>query len=279
MDIAARIIASWLSKRLGQSFFVENQPGESGNRATRAVVLAPSDGSVLLLCGPVNTINTTLFRDLDFDFAADTAPVAALARVPLVIEVHPSVPARTLPEFLALAKARPGEIKVAYAGRGTPQHVGIELLKMMAGVDLSLVPYAGSTPALSDLLEGQAHAMFDPMPSSLAHVRSGRLIPLAVTGPARSEALPGIPAVGEFMPGYEAGSWFGIVAPKDTPPSVVGTLNEAVNAGLREPEVLTRLAEVGATPFLSTPAEFGSFIHGETDRFAKVIRAANIKAE
>src|ERR1019366_6191218 len=195
VDIAARIIAPWLTERLAQPFVVENHPGESGNAATRIVVKAPADGYALLLCGPVNTINTTLFADLDFNFTRDIAPVAGLFRVPLVVEVNPSVPVRTVPEFLAYAKANPGKLKVAFAGIGTPQHVGIELFKSMAGVDLTLVPSLGSAPALADLLGGQVQVMFDPMPSSIALIKSGKLIPLAVTTPVRSEALPDIPAM------------------------------------------------------------------------------------
>jgi len=278
VDIAARVISPWLSERLGQPFVVENLPGESGNLATKAVVNAPPDGSTLLLCGPVNTINTTLFQNLDFDFTRDIAPVAGISRVPLVAEVNPTVKARTVPEFLALARAQPGQIKVAYAGRGTPQHIGIELFKMMAGVDLTLVPYLGSAPALADLLSGEVHAMFDPIPSSIAHIRSGRLIPLAVTSLTRSEALPNVPAMNGFVPGYEAGSWFGIGAPKNTPDSVISRLNEEVNAGLGDPKIKARLAELGATAIPQSPTDFGSFIASETERFAKVIRTAKITA-
>jgi tripartite-type tricarboxylate transporter receptor subunit TctC len=276
VDITARVISPWLSERLGQPFIVENHPGESSNLATRAVVKAPPDGSTLLLCGPVNTINTTLFQSLDFNFTRDIAPVVSISRVPLVVEVHPSVEARTVPEFLALAKANPGQLKVAYAGRGTPQHLGIELFKMMAGVDLMLVPYFGSAPALADLLNGQAQAMFDPIPSSIAHIRSGKLIPLAVTSPTRSEALPNVPAMNDFVPGYEAGSWYGIGAPRNTPDSVISRINTEVNAGLNNPKIKARLAELGATALPGTSAEFGRFIASETERFMRVIRAAKI---
>jgi tripartite-type tricarboxylate transporter receptor subunit TctC len=276
VDITARVISPWLSERLGQPFIVENHPGESGNLATRAVVTAPPDGSTLLLCGVVNTINTTLFQSLDFNFTRDIAPVASISRVPLVMEVHPSVAARTVPEFLALAKANPGQLKVAYAGRGTPQHLGIELFKMMAGVDLMLVPYLGSAPALADLLNSQVQAMFDPIPSSIAHIRSGKLIPLAVTSPARSEALPNVPAMSDFVPGYEAGSWYGIGAPRNTPDSVIDRINAEVNAGLSDPKIKARLAELGATAIPGTSAEFGRFIASETERFMRVIRAARI---
>ncbi len=276
VDIAARVISPWLSERLGEPFVVENRPGESGNVATREVVRAPPDGHTLLLCGPVNTINTTLFKGLDFDFTRDIAPVASLSRVPLVVEVNPSVAVRTVPQFLAYAKANPGKLRVAYAGNGTPQHVGIELFKMMAGVDLTLVPYLGSTPALADLLAGQVHAMFDPLPSSIGYVRSGKLIPLAVTTSAPVAALPGVPAMADFVPGYEAGSWFGIGAPKGTSSEVIERLNKEVNAGLAAPSLQARLADMGATAIVGSPADFGAFIGRETERYRMVIHAANI---
>ena len=279
VDIAARLIAPWLSARLGQPFAVENLPGESGNRAAEAVVRAPPDGSTLLLCGPVNTINTTLFRHLTFNFTRDIAPVASLFRVPLVLEVNPRVAARTVPEFLALARARPGRIRVGYAGRGTPQHIGIEMFKLMAGVDLTLVPYLGSPPALTDLLSGQVDAMFDPLPSSIAHIRRGALLPLAVTSRDRSEALPNVPSMSDFIPGYEAGSWFGIGAPRDTPEGVIRRLNDAVNAGLGDLSIRARLADLGGTATARSPGEFASFIAEETDRFAELIRIAAITAE
>jgi tripartite-type tricarboxylate transporter receptor subunit TctC len=278
VDIAARVIGPWLSERLRQPFVVENLPGESGNIATREVVKAAADGYTLLLCGPVNTINTTLFERLEFDFTRDIAPVASLSRVPLVVEVSPSVEVRTVPELLTHAKANPGKLKVAYAGNGTPQHIGIELFKMMAGVDLTLVPYLGSAPALADLLSGQVQVMFDPMPSSITHIRNGALIPLAVTTPVPSEALPNVPAMNDFVPGYEAGSWFGIGAPKNTPPDLVGRLNTEVNAGLADPQIKARLADMGATAIPGSPADFGAFIGRETEKYAKVIHAANIKA-
>lgn len=278
VDIAARVISPWLSERLGQSFTVDNRPGESGNLATGEVVKATPDGYTLLLCGPVNTINTTLFEGLSFNFARDIAPVASISRVPLVIEVHPSVPVRTVPEFLGYARTNPGALKVAYAGNGTPQHIGIELFKMMAGVDLTLVPYLGSAPALADLLSGKVQAMFDPMPSSIGHIRNGALIPLAVTTPLPSEALPNVPAMSDFVPGYEAGSWFGLGAPRNTPADVIDRLNKEANAGLADSEIKARLAEMGATTMPGSPADFGAFIARETEKYAKVIQAANIKA-
>jgi len=279
VDIAARILAPWLAERLGQPFVVENQPGESGNSATRSVVRAAPDGYTLLVCGPVNTINTTLFQGLDYNFTRDIAPVAGLWRVPLVIEVHPSVAAKTLPEFVAYGKANPRKLKIGFAGKGTPQHVAIELFKMMTGADFTLVPYLGSTPALADLLAGKVDAMFDPMPSSISHIRSEKLIPLAVTTPSRSEALPDVPAAGEVVPGYEAASWFGIGAPKRTAADIIRKLNTEVNAGLASPGIKARLAELGASAMPGSPAQFGRFIVQETEKYSGVIRAAKIKAE
>jgi tripartite-type tricarboxylate transporter receptor subunit TctC len=276
VDIAGRIIAPYLSERLGQPFVVDNQPGESGNVATRSVAKAEPDGYTLLVCGPVNTINTTLFAALDFDFGRDIVAVASLYRVPLVIEVHPSVPVRTISELIAYAKASPGKLRVGYAGQGTPQHIGIELLKMMAGVDLTLVPYLGSTPALADLLGGSIDAMFDPMPSSIAHIKSRKLVPLAVTSLARSANLPDVPVVADTVPGYQAGSWFGIGAPKGTPTAIVEKLNQAANAALDVADVKDRLSELGATATPGSPAQFQAFIAEETEKYAGVIRTAGL---
>jgi tripartite-type tricarboxylate transporter receptor subunit TctC len=279
VDIAARVIAPWLAERLGQPFVVDNQPGESGNSATRSVVRAAPDGYTLLICGPVNTINATLFEGLDFSFSRDIAPVASLWRVPLVIEVHPSVPVRTIPSLIAHAKANPGKLRVGFAGYGTPQHVGIELFKMMAGVDLTLVPYLGSTPALADLIAGSIDAMFDPMPSSIAHIRSGKLVPLAVTTPTRSEALPDVPAAGDFVAGYEAGSWFGIAAPEGTSGHVIEKLNMEVNAAFANASIIARLSELGASALPGSPTQFRKFITEETEKYADVIRSAKIAAK
>lgn len=279
VDIAARIIAPWLTERLGQPFVVDNQSGESGNGATRSVIRAAPDGYTLLICGPVNTINTTLFESLDFSFGRDIAPVASLWHVPLVIEVHPSVPVRTIPHLIAHAKANPGRLRVGFAGYGTPQHVAIELFKTMAGVDLTLVPYLGSTPALADLMAGSIDVMFDPMPSSIAHIKSGKLIPLAVSGSTRSEALPDVPAVADFVAGYEAGSWFGIGAPKGTPTNVIEKLNMEVQAAFGNASIRARLSELGAFAISGSPAQFGKFIAEETERYAAVIRSAKIAAK
>ncbi len=276
VDIAGRLIAPRLSEQLGQSFVVDNQVGESGNAATRSVVRAKPDGHTLLVCGPVNTINTTLFETLDFDFGRDIAPVASLYRVPLVIEVHPSVPVRTLSELIDYARSKPGKLRVGYAGKGTPQHVGIELFKAMAGIDLTLVPYLGSTPALNDLLAGSIDAMFDPMPSSIGHIKNGRLVPLAVTTLTRSANLPIVPIAADTIPGYQAGSWFGIGAPRATPSTVIDKLNAAVNAALADPAIKERLSELGAIALPSSPAEFQTFIAQETARYAGVIRSAGI---
>jgi tripartite-type tricarboxylate transporter receptor subunit TctC len=277
VDIAARIIAPWLAEKLGHPFVVENQPGESGNNATRSVIMAPPDGQTLLVCGPVNVINTTLFDRLDFDFGRDLAPVAGLWRVPLVIEVNPAVPVRALSDLISYAKSNPGKLRVGFAGYGTPQHIGIELFKMMAGIDLTLVPYVGSTPTIADLIAGSIDAMFDPMPSSIAHIRSGKLLPLAVTGPARSGALPDVPIASDFVPGYEAGSWFGICTPKLTPSSVVDKLNMAVGSALEDAGISARLSKIGASAMPGSPVEFGKFIADETERYAGVIRSALIK--
>jgi tripartite-type tricarboxylate transporter receptor subunit TctC len=279
VDLTARVIATWLTRHWGQPFTIENRSGESGNLATREVINAAPDGYSLLLCGPVNTINTTLFSGLDFNFSNDVAPIATISRVPLVVEVHPSVKARSVPEFLALARARPGEVRVAYAGKGTPQHLGIELFKMMAGVDLTLVPYLGSTPALADLLDGKVDAMFDPLPSSIGHIRAGRLIPLAVTTREPLQALPGVPTMDAFVSGYEAGSWFGLVAPKGTPVPVIERLNKAVAVGLADKAIRAQLADMGATPVPSSAGEFARFIVTETQRYGAVVNAAGLRAK
>ncbi|HUR39771.1 MAG TPA: tripartite tricarboxylate transporter substrate-binding protein [Verrucomicrobiae bacterium] len=279
VDIAGRTIGAWLSARLGQPCIVENQPGESGNIATRAVVNAAADGYTLLVCGPVNVINAELFDGIDFDFGRDVAAVAGLYRVPLVVEVNPSLPISTVPEFLTYARAKPGRLKVAYAGIGTPQHLGIELFKAMAGVNLSLVPYAGSTPALEALLAGEADAMFDPMPSSIGFINSGRLRPLAVTTSGRSEALPQVPPMSDFVPGYEADSWFGIGAPCGTPSSIIARLNTEINAGLADAEIRSRVAQLGGMVMPGSPAAFAAFLAAETEKYRTIIRAANISVQ
>jgi tripartite-type tricarboxylate transporter receptor subunit TctC len=277
VDIAGRTIDAWLSDRLGQRFVVENRPGESGNIATRAVVEAAPDGYTLLVCGPVNVINTVLFDGLEFDFGRDISAVAGLFRVPLVVEVNPALPISTVPELLTYARANPGKLRVAYAGTGTPQHLGIELFMAMAGVELTLVPYAGSTPALEALRLGQADAMFDPMPSSIGLINSDRLRPLAVTTLRRSEALPLVPPMSDFVPGYEAGSWFGIGAPRGTPAAIITRLNTLINAGLADPVIRTRIAGLGGMVMPGSPVAFAAFIAAETEKYGSVIRAANIR--
>lgn len=279
VDIAARLVSPWLSEKIGQPIIVENHPGESGNIATGEVIRAAPDGYTLLLCGPVNTINTTLFPDLKFDFGRDVAPVAGISHVPLIVETNPATGLRTVPEFLSFARANPGALKVAYAGTGTPQHIGIELFKHMAGIDLTLVPYLGSTPALADLLDRKVDMMFDPAPSSMPHVQAGRLVPLAVTGPGRLDSLPGIPTMGEFVTGYEAGSWFGLVAPRDTPANVVARLNSEITAAVSDPAIQARLAALGASAMPKSPADFGALIKAETARYAEVIKASGIKSQ
>ncbi|HYZ33074.1 MAG TPA: tripartite tricarboxylate transporter substrate-binding protein [Crenalkalicoccus sp.] len=278
LDIAARTIAPALEAGLGVPVRVENRVGASGNDATRLVVRAAPDGGTLLLCGPVNTINTTLFPDLDFDFGRDIVPVAGIARVPLIVEVHPSVPVRSIPELIAHARANPGQLRIAYAGTGTPQHVAIELFQHMAGVRLSLLAYPGSAAALDDLLRGAADAMFDPAPSSMPHVRAGRLAALATTGPARAAALPDLPTVAEALPGYEGGSWFGLGAPRAAPAEVVVRLNAAVNEGLRDAGIRRALDALGADAMPGSEAEFGRFVAAETSRYADIIRRAGIRA-
>jgi tripartite-type tricarboxylate transporter receptor subunit TctC len=276
VDIAGRTIGAWLSGRFGQAFTVENRPGESGNIATRAVVKAAPDGYTLLVCGPVNVINTALFDGMDFDFGRDITAVAGLFRVPLIVEVNPALPITTVPEFLTYARANPGRLKVAYAGKGTPQHIAIELFKVMAGVNVTLVPYAGSTPALEAVLAGQADAMFDPMPSSIGLINRGRLKPLAVTTSSRSEALPQVPPMSDFVPGYEAGSWFGIGTPRGTPPAIITRLNTEINAGLADPGIRTRIAGLGGMVMPGSPVTFAAFIAAESEKYRAVIRAANI---
>ena len=278
-DIIARVIAQWLSERLGQQFVVDNRPGASGNIGTETVVRAPADGYSLLFAMSANAINATLFDNLRFSFTRDTAPVALVGRIPLVMEVHPSIPAKTVPEFIAYAKANPGKINMASAGNATPLHVAGELFQMMAGVRLVHVPYRGEATAMPDLLTGQVHVMFGVVPSSLGYIREGKLRALAVTTAKRLEVLPDIPAMGEFLSGYEASGWYGIAAPKATPTEIVEKLNQEINAAFADPKMKERLADLGCLVFAGSPADFGMFIAGETDKWAKVIRTAGIKAE
>ena len=278
-DIVARVVAQWLSERLGQQFVVDNRPGASGNIGTEAVVRAPADGYALLLAMSANAINASLYDNLRFNFIRDMTPVASIARIPLVMEVHPSVPAKTVPEFIAYAKANPGKINMASSGNATPLHVAGELFKMMAGVDLVHVAYRGEPVARPDLLTGQVQMMFGVLPSSLPYIRSGQMRALAVTATRRLAVLPDVPAMDEFLPGYEASGWYGIAAPKATPAEIVERLNKEVNAGLADAKTRERLTDLGCLVFAGSPADFEKFIAGETEKWAKVIRAAGIKAE
>jgi len=278
-DILARLMGQWLSERLGQPFVVENRPGGGGNVATELVAKAPPDGYTLLLINMTNIVNVTLYDNLGFNFIRDIAPVANISREPLGMEVNPSFPAKTVPEFIAYAKENPGKINMASPGIGTTPHMAGELFMFMTGVKMVHVPYRSSAPALTDLLGGQVQMMFSPLPSSIEYVRSGKLRALAVTTAMRSAALPDIPTVGDFVPGYEATTFFGIGAPKNTPAEIVDRLNKQIDVGLSDSELTARLAELGSVPTPVTPAEFGKFIADQTEKWAKVIRAANIKPE
>jgi tripartite-type tricarboxylate transporter receptor subunit TctC len=279
-DTVARLIGQFLSERFGQPFVVEDRPGAGGNIATEAVVRAPADGYTLLLISAQNSINSTLYDKLNFDFVRDIAPVAGVFRVPFVMEVNPSVPAKTVTEFIAFAKANPGKINMASAGNGSTSHASGELFKFMAGVDMVHVPYRGSTPALTALLAGQVQVLFDATPSSIPHIRSGSLRPLAVTTATRSEVLPEIPTMDDFVPGYEASPWLGFGAPKNTPPAVVDRLNREINLAIAEPAIRARLVELGGLVLRpGSAAEFGKIIADDTEKWAKVIRRANIRPE
>jgi tripartite-type tricarboxylate transporter receptor subunit TctC len=278
-DIMARLIGQWLSERLGQQFVIENRPGAGGNVATEAAVRAPADGYTLLLAHSINAINATLYEKLNFNFIKDIAPVTSFASGALVMVVNPSVPARTVPEFIAYAKANPGKISMASQGVGSTGHVSGELFKMMTGVNLVHVPYRGAGPALIDLLGGQVQVMFPATVSSIEYIRAGRLRALAVTAATRKDALPDIPTVGQFVPGYEASNWYGIGVPTGTPAEIIGKLNKEVNAGLADAKMKARLADLGETPFPGSPADFSKLIADDTEKWGKVIRAANIKPE
>ena len=278
-DIAARLIAQRLSERLGQPFVVENRAGANSNIATEAVVRAPPDGYTLLLATGSNVFNTALYDNLTFNFSNDIAPVASVMRTPGVMEVTPSFPAKTVLEFIAYAKANPGKINVASAGPGSAPHLYSELFKMMTGVDLVQVHYHGSGPALPDLIGGQVQVMFDPIASSIQYIRAGTLRALAVTTAERLAVLPDISTVGDFVPGYEASSWEGIAAPKNTPPEIIDKLNREINAGLVDPSLRERFTNLGAAVLIGSPADFSKLIADETEKWGKVIRAANIRPE
>jgi tripartite-type tricarboxylate transporter receptor subunit TctC len=278
-DIAARLISQWLSERLGQPFVIENRPGAGSTIAIEAVVNSPPDGYTLLVVSTSAAVSATFYPNLSFNLIRDIAPVAGIVRMPLVMVVNPSVPAQTVPEFIAYAKANPGTINMASVGNGTTPHMAGELFKMMADVDMLHVPYRGAAPALTDLLGGRAQVMFEGVLSLTEHIRTGRLRPLAVTTAVRSPVLADVPTVGEFLPGYEASVWFGIGAPKATSAEIVDRLNKEINAGLADPKLRARLSELGGTALAVSPAEFGKLFAEDTDKWRMVVRAANIKLE
>jgi len=278
-DILARLTGQWLSERLGHPFIIENRPGAGGNVATEAVVNASPDGYTLLLVNAANAINATLYEKLKYDFIRDIVPVAGIMRVPLVLEVNPSLPVKTVPELIAYAKANPAKLNMASAGNGTPQHVSGELFKMMAGVNMTHVPYRGSAPALADLLGGQVQVMFDTMPASIEYLRAGKLRPLAVTTATRSDSLPDIRTVADVVLGYESSAFYGVAAPTNTPAEIIDKLNKEINAALADPRTNARLVALGGTPFTGSPAEFGKLIADETEKWAKVVKFAGIKPD
>jgi tripartite-type tricarboxylate transporter receptor subunit TctC len=278
-DIDARLIGQWLQEKLGQPFIVQNKPGAGTNLATETVVRSAADGYTLLLITVANAINATLYDNLKFNFIHDIAPVAALVRTPLVMEVHPSLPVKTVAEFIAYAKANPGKINMATSGNGTPQHIAAELFTMMAGIDVLHVPYRSTAPALVDLLGGQMQVIFDTVPASIAFIRAGKLRPLGVTTTSRLDVLPDVPTVADTVAGYEVSAWQGVGAPKDTPADIVDKLNREINAGLADDKIRQRLADLGAVPIPMSPPEFVNMIAAETEKFGKVIKFANIKPE
>jgi len=278
-DLTARLMGQWLSERLGQPFIIENRPGAGGNIGTEAVVRTAPDGYTLLLVGVPNAINATLYDKLNFHFIRDIAPVASIARAPEVMLVNLSVPAKTIPEFIAYAKSKPGKTNMASAGKGTPSHLAGELFKMMTGVDMVHVAYRGGAPALTDLIGGQVQVLFVGTASTIEYIRSGKLRALAVTTATRSEVLPDVATVGEFVPGYEASAWYGIGAPRNTPVEVIDKLNKEINAGLADPELKARLGDLGTTPFAGSPADFGKLIADETEKWGKVVKFTGAKPD
>jgi tripartite-type tricarboxylate transporter receptor subunit TctC len=278
-DTLARLVGQWLTERLGQPFVIENRPGAGTNLAAEAVVRAPPDGYTLLLVGPANAINATLYERLNFNFLRDIAPVAGFVRVPQVLEVHPSVPANTVPEFIAYAKAHPGKLNMASAGNGSALHLAGELFKMMAGVNLVHVPYRGGAPMYTDLLAGQTQVMFGVMTTSIVFIRAGRLRALGVTTAAKLDVLPDTPTIGEFVPGYEASSPYGLGAPANTPAEIVERLNREVNLGLADPTLKARLADMGGVPLTGSAADYGRLMVDETEKWGKVVTFSNAKAD
>jgi tripartite-type tricarboxylate transporter receptor subunit TctC len=278
-DVSARLIGQWLSERLGQQFVIENRPGAGTNVGTEAVIRATADGYTLLISGSTAAINATLSKTLNYNFARDTAPIASVVRVPQLMQVNPSLPEKSVPEFIAYAKANPGKIAMGSGGNGSPAHVIGEYFKLMTGTDLTHVPYRGAAPAVTDLLGGQIQVAFTELATSLGHVKSGNLRALAVTTAARTETLPDVPTLSEFIPGFEASQWVGLVAPKDTPSAIIEKLNTEINAGLADPKLKARFAELGGMVLPGSPDDFGKLIRDETEKWAKVIRAAKIKVE
>ena len=278
-DVLARIIAQWLSEKLGQSVIVENKPGAGNNLGTEAALSAPPDGYTMLLVNPAHGINATLYKNLNFNFIRDVAPVAGLIRTPNVMEVTPSLPVKTVAEFIAYCKANPGKINMASSGSGTSVHLSGELFKFMTGCDMLHVPYKGAGPALVDLMGGQVHVLFDNLPSSIGHIKNGKLRALAVTSQEREPTLPGVPTVGETVPGYEATAWFGIGMPKNTPREFIDKINAEVNRALADPKMRERLAELGGKPIAGTPEDFGKVIAAETAKWEKVVISSGAKVE
>jgi tripartite-type tricarboxylate transporter receptor subunit TctC len=278
-DISARLIGQWLSERFGQQFVIENRAGANGNIGTEVVLRSTPDGYTLLMIDASPSINATLYERLNFNFVRDAALVATVARSPFILVIHPSVPARTVPEFIAHAKANPGRISYGSAGPGSTLHVAAELFKIMTGVDLLHVPYRGGGPAIADAIAGQVQVVFIPAPAGIEYVRSGRLRALGVSSATRFEVLPDVPSVSEFVSGYEASTWHGVAAPRNTPATIIDSLNKEINAGLAEPKLKARFVELGAEVFPGSPADFSNLVAAETEKWGKVIRAANIKPE
>jgi tripartite-type tricarboxylate transporter receptor subunit TctC len=278
-DILARLVGQYLSDKLGQQFIIENKPGAGNNIGTEAVVHAPPDGYTVLLVNPANGINTSLYKKLSFNFPRDIAPIGGITRVPNVMEVNPKVPAKTVAEFITYAKANPGKVNMASSGNGTSVHLSGELFMAMTGIKMTHVPYRGAAPAITDMIAGQVHVLFDNLPSSIEHIKAGTLRALAVTTDTRSDALPGVPTVADTVPGYEASAWFGMGAPKDTPPEIIAVLNKAINEALADPNMKARLADLGGAPMGGTPADFGKIIVSETEKWRKVVEFAGASVD
>jgi tripartite-type tricarboxylate transporter receptor subunit TctC len=278
-DIIARLIGQWLSERLGQQFVIENRPGAGSNIGTEVVVNAPPDGYTLLLVGASSAINATLYEKLNFNFLRDITPVSGINSVPFIMAVHPSFPAKTVSEFIAYARANPGKVNMASGGNGTAGHLSGELFKLLTGLNMAHVPYRGEAPALTDMLAGHVQAMFGTMPASIEYVRAGKLRPLAVTSARRSELLPDLPTVGDFVPGYETSAWQGVGAPKSTPVEIIDRLNKEINAGLADPKIKARVADMGGTVLAGSPADFGKLIADETEKWGKVVKFSGAKPD